>query len=434
MKVWEDSRTKTDIEIDQGGMKMEITKEELKQIIDDAVKTQLEAIRKDNPGQEDPTIGQGKTDLATILGQMGVEFHVAGNLIYTDKGSIISNATPITPWVKLSPEMENYAQAIIMLIKSGGTRTDAVMKLLQENTDTAGGYLVPEEFEATVVQYDTAPTIVWPRATIWPMGTDKLGMPKLAQRSDKDAADFDHFAGVVFTWTEEGHTKTETEPSFEFLELIAHELSGYTAVTNILLEDSTLNIMNFLTGLFRRAWLWFTDRAFLRGQGARQPLGVISDPAVLVVNRAVAGTVTYADVLAMDTKLPAVFDQGAVWMCNKDVLNALRGQVDAAGQPVLQQFYHTGPGGIGMGQIDMMLGYPIVKADQKTMPLGTRGDIILGNWSWYYIGQRKGFSMDISTHFLFRANQTAIRVTGRLDGQAAIPEAFCVLDVVTAGS
>lgn len=413
---------------------MELTKEELKQIIADTVKEQVEAIRKVDPGQEDPTVAQSTTNLGTIMSQMGIQFNTIGNLLYTDKGSILDNTNSLAPWVKLSPEMERFAKGTIELIRTRGAITEAVQKQLQENADPLGGYLVPEEFAATMVQYDTSPAVIWPRATIWTMNSDKLGMPKLAQRPDKDAADWDHFAGVVFTWTQEGVSKTPTHPGFEFLELVAHELSGFTAVTDILLEDSTLNIMNFLTGLFRRAWIWFTDKSFFRGNGSRQPMGIIPDPAVLTVNRAVAGSVTYADVLAMDTKLPSVFDQGAIWICSKDVMNSLRGETDAGGQPLLQQFYHTGPGGIGMGQINMMLGHSIVMADQKTQVLGVRGDIILCNPIWYYIGDRKRFVMDISKDFLFQSNQTAIRVTGRLDGQCAIPEAFVVLDITTVGS
>jgi len=278
------------------------------------------------------------------------------------------------------------------------------------------------------VQYDTEPAVVWPRATIWPMSTDKLGMPKLKQRPDFDSDAFDHFAGVSFTWTDEGGEKTETEPDFEFLELIAHELSGYTEITDTLIEDSAINIMNFITNLFRRAYVWTTDRVFIRGNGARQPLGIVQDPAVLTVNRQTANAVVYLDLLNMDSKLPSVFDSGAVWMASKKTLNSLRGQVDTNGQPVLQQYYHTGPGGVGMSQVMYMLGYPVVKSDAKTYDLGTKGDLILGNWSWYYIGDRKRFTMDASKHYKFRNNKTALRVCGRLDGQAAFPEAFVVLD------
>jgi hypothetical protein len=52
-------------------------------------------------------------------------------------------------------------------------------------------------------------------------------------------------------------------------------------------------------------------------------------------------------------------------------------------------------------------------------------------WNWYYIGFRQDFSMDSSIHYKFRHNRTALRCSGRLDGQAAMPKAFCVLNAAT---
>jgi HK97 family phage major capsid protein len=257
------------------------------------------------------------------------------------------------------------------------------------------------------------------------MGTDKIGMPKLAQRPDGIAGDdFDHFAGVSFTWTEEGGTKTETEPSFEFIELIAHELSGYTEVTNILLDDSAINLMNFLTNLFRSAWIWQTDSDFIRGNGGGRPLGIVNDPVALTVARTTAGTAVYTDIEGMATALPSVFDAGAVWLCNKQVISALRNERDSNNALLLQQMYSD----LSDGYQLTMLGYPVVKADGKTYPLGTKGDLILANLRHYYIGDRQNFTMDSSIHYQFRANKTALRVSGRLDGQPAIPEAFVILD------
>lgn len=397
--------------------------EELRDLITRIVREQVEAVRNSGQHVDDPVIRLGTINLGDTIAA-----NINGNLMTTKQGSVIDLASPAAPWKVLSPEMENFAKAFRELVQKHETR------LLQENSDPSGGYLVPEEFQATMVQYDTEPSCIWPRATIWPMTTDKLGMPKLAQRSDADAADWDHFAGVIFTWTEEGHAKTETEPDFEFLELIAHELSGYTAITDILIEDSAINLMNFLTGLFRRAYLWFTDRSFFRGNGARQPMGIILDPAVLMVNRTTAGAVTYQDILAMDDKLPSVFDQGAVWFGSKAVFNSLRNERDNNGALVLQQFYQPGPPGVGQKLVEYLAGYPAIRSDQKTMPIGVRGDLILCNPAWYYVGDRKRVTIDISKHYLFRDNKTAMRVTGRVDGQCAIPEAFVVLDVVTTGS
>lgn len=407
--------------------------EDLKKMISDIVKERVESLKASGQGLDGQIEITVADKVKTALEDMNVGAEVyGGGLIKTIEGSVINMNDYYHPWVQMSPKMAKFIDGFKLMVR--GAPKEAVVKLLQENDDTAGGYLCPEEFIAQMVQYDTEPAIMWPRATIWPMTTDKVGFPKLEQRPDEDAADFDHFAGISWTWTEEAHEKAETQPEFGFLELIAHELAGYTELSNTLIEDSAINILNFITGLFRKSYVWYTDRSFIRGNGARCPLGIVSDPAILTVPRAVAGTFTYADALDMDSKFPSVFQDGGVWFMNKKVLNALRGQVDTVGQPVLQQFYHSLPAGVGMSQITMLLGYPIVPSDGKTYNIGTKGDVILCNPKWYFIGDRRRFTLDTSPHFKFRSNRTAIRVCGRLDGQPAFSEAFVVLDDVTSAS
>jgi len=398
--------------------------EELQTIISQIVKEQIEAVRARGVQQDDPIIRHGTEP---IMGNM-IAANISGNLVTTKQGSVLDMSNRQNPWQSLSSGMENFSKAIRELIGNHQT------KLLQENTDPAGGYLVPEEFEAVMVQVDPVESCLWPRVTIWPMGTDSLSMPKLEQRMDHSASDYNPFAGIEWVWTQEGQSKEETEPDFSMLELIAHELSGYTEVTNILLEDSPLNLLNIFTGIFRKSWQWVTDRGFFRGNGARQMLGIIQDPSVLSVPRQTAGAVTYQDILNMDSKLNSCFDPNAHWFGSKAVYNSLRGQVDANGHPVLQQHYMPGPGGVGMRQVEFLLGYPAIRSCEKTMPLGQRGDLVLCDPALYYVGLRKGFSMDISKHFRFRQNRTALRVTGRLDGLCSIPEGFVLLDTVSVSS
>ena len=82
---------------------------------------------------------------------------------------------------------------------------------------------------------------------------------------------------------------------------------------------------------------------------------------------------------------------------------------------------------ISKGYDMTILGRPAILADGKIPVLGTAGDVILGAWQWYYVGFRQDFAMDSSRHYRFRHNRTALRCSGRLDGQAAIPQAFVQL-------
>jgi HK97 family phage major capsid protein len=348
---------------------------------------------------------------------------IDGGVMTTPQGSVINLNNKSNPWVYASEEMQGWAKDFATYLKNG-----MVSKLMSESVDPEGGYLVPEEFRNIMIMYDAEDTLVWQRSTVWPMSGEKIQFPKLAQNPDVEDAGFDHFAGVTFDWVEEGGEKPETEPTFAMVEMIVHELAGYSEITNTLLDDSVINLINYLTRLFRAAWYWYTDRSFIQGTGGKQPLGIINDPSVLSVFRQTASTIEFHDVLNMEARMPAVFDSGAVWFITKNGRAALRGQTTDNGDLVLQEHYFPD---LTKGYDMTILGRPAYLADGKIPALGSTGDLILGTWTWYYIGFRQDFSMDSSRHYKFRNNRTALRCSGRLDGQAAIPQAFVILDSAT---
>lgn len=416
---------------------MELTKEE-------AVKLLGDMVSKIADDKFDPVIAEMKAQLKALTDPLETKVHdradqgilairnIGGGgdgYVTTPDGSIFNMKTPNTPWVKLSPEVDAWAKAFQQLVGSRGT---IVSKDLVESDGSQGGFLVPDDFVASIVMYTPPDSVMWPRATIWPMGVEKLGMPRLAQTAydDDSESNIDHFAGVVFSWIEETDQKPETDPVFEFLELIVHEFAGYTEISNTLIEDSPINVMNFLTNLYGNAYMYYTDRVFFRGSGVGQPLGIVIDPRITIINRQTAGAVVFRDLLNMDTAMPSVFDSGAVWFANKAVLNSLRGQVDDNGQLVLREYYSDVAGGM----VSMLLGYQVIKADGRTYPLGTKGDLILCNPTHYYIGDRRRYTIDTSAHAQFRRNKLAVRLSGRLDGQPAQSKAFVVLDDVAVTS
>lgn len=351
-------------------------------------------------------------------------FKIDGGVMTTQKGSIINLNNKSNPWIAASQEMQEWAKDFASYLKTG-----TVSKLMSESVDTEGGYLVPEEFRNIMIMYDAEDTLVWSKATVWPMGGEKIQFPKLQQNPDVQDAGFDHFAGVSFEWTEEGGEKAETEPTFGMVEMIVHELAGYTEITNTLLDDSVINLINYLTRLFRAAWYYYTDKSFIQGTGGKQPLGIINDPSILTVFRQTADTIEVQDVLNMEARMPSVFDSNAVWFITKQGRAALRGQTvtSSSKELVLQEMYAD----LAKGYDMTILGKPAFLADGKIPAMSNTGDLILGTWAWYYIGFRQDFSMDSSRHFKFRNNRTALRCSGRLDGQAAIPQAFVALDAAT---
>ena len=413
---------------------MKITKEELIELLNKQAKeainsdafsqmvhTTLKAMITDL--QNDVTQPFGKNQASNMVAMMP-DVRIDGGYMTTKSGSVINLKNKRQPWIQASDEMKNWTTDFVTYLKTGNTT-----KLLNESVDTAGGYLVPEEFRALMIMYDVESTLIWSRATIWPMSGEKLAFPKLQQNPDVTDVNFDHFAGVSFDWVEEGGEKPSTEPEFALVEMIVHELAGYTEITNTLLDDSIINLLNYLTRIFRSAWYWYTDKAFIQGTGGKQPLGILNDPQVPSVNRQTAGAIEVQDVLNMESTMPAIFDGNAIWMITKKGRASLRGQTVSASSKelVLQEMY----GNLKDGYDMTILGKPAVLADGKIPNLGTEGDLILGAWQWYYIGFRQDFAMDSSRHYKFRNNRTALRCSGRLDGVASMPQAFIYLTDVS---
>jgi len=337
------------------------------------------------------------------------------------------------PFKAISPEAEEVIEKVWkpLMVEGGKVDTREAMEYIQKTTTVStegtadqGGITVPEEFSNEVIRYAEENSVVWPRAKIEPMGTDAKTIIKLDQTATTTGKD--DFAECEWYWTDEAGTKTQSKPKWKKIRLVAHKFAALWYSSEELVDDSAINIANFVVDLFRRAYVWKTDNEFINDTGNARPVGVLYDPGVIVRNRNTANQFYFQDALNMDSDLRPVFDAGAVWLMRKNCRNALRGQLDSNNSPVLKEYY-VGPQSVEKTAINYLLGYPIM-VTEKTSALGTAGDVILGNWAYYTIGLRQGFQSRMSYDFKFDEDLISWRFTGRLDGLPVIPEAFVILD------
>ena len=282
-------------------------------------------------------------------------------------------------------------------------------KALAEGIGATGGFLVPTEFRAQLLAVAAERAIVRPRATIIPMSRRSVQIPVLDQTSTTSGVSH-FFGGVRVYWTEEAGEKTETSPTFKQRELVAHKLAAITYCSDELLADSAITLQAFLTGPMglSGAIADEEDYAFLRGTGAGQPLGVITavNAPTLVVNRNAAGAFGFVDAVAMlESFLPG---SRGVWVMNQTVMDQVFRMVDPLGQYIwLPNAAQAGPG--------TLLGYPIVFTE-KLPTLGTQGDVLLADFSYYLLGDRQLTTVDSSIHNRYEYDQTTWRAVHRVDG------------------
>jgi len=325
----------------------------------------------------------------------------------------------VRPFVKLSPTMETFISNVKAI-----ARGETVAKTaLNEGDPTAGGYTVPEEFNSEVVRYETETAIVRPRARVWNMTRDKWSAPKLDQNTTTDSGNTGstNFAGIAFYYPGESGLKVESEPRFGRILLTAKKLIGLTSATDELLEDSAVNLANYLVALFGEGLAYLEDYKFLNGSGLGEPLGIINTTGIGSVARQTSSKIVLEDILGLDKELPAWADRNAVFLTTKAGIEQIRliGNTDTTTKLVFQESLRS-------GQPGTLLGKPVLVTD-KLPALGSKGDIILADLSRYYIGDRGAIQVASSIHDRFRYDETVFRLVKRHDGQPALPQAFVVL-------
>ncbi|MEJ2688278.1 MAG: phage major capsid protein, partial [Gammaproteobacteria bacterium] len=288
-------------------------------------------------------------------------------------------------------------------------------KDLVEGDGTSGGYLVPDEYLADLVQVsDPFQEVVFPRARKIPGSRRSVSIPVLDQSGTPAAAyKIEYYGGVLSYWTEEAGTKTESQPDFKMLELVAHKLAGYTQASDELLADSALGLDSLLRQLFGGAVRFRRDYAYLRGTGIGQPLGVINSGALLTTARDVANQISSNDIHSLLQIFLPTSMGNAVWVVSQTAMEQIFALSDGAQ-------YNWNQNAVQKPQM-MLYGIPIVWSE-KVPALGSVGDIMLCDFSYYYIYTRGGLAIDVSQHYAFINDLTTWRFVFRTDGQPSLSD------------
>jgi HK97 family phage major capsid protein len=294
---------------------------------------------------------------------------------------------------------------------------------LAENSGVTGGYIVPPEFAQQLLSTAAEENFIRPRAYVQPMGSATLQFPYLDVTTVQTAGTSPFFGGVVLNWTEEAQTRTETEPQFKMLELKAHELSGYAVSSNILLQDANFGLEKFLYTIFGKAIGWYEEFAFLQGNGVGKPLGILNAAPTIAVTRAGGGLVQFADVAGMWAKLLPVSWSKAIWTFSPSVVPQLLQLKDGANRAIFISIDQ----GATKSPNWALLGRPAFPTE-KVPALGTKGDVMLIDPSFYVIGDRMQIEIAASEHVNFLKNQMTWRVVERVDGQPWLDKAITLQD------
>jgi len=297
------------------------------------------------------------------------------------------------------------------------------LRAISEGIPSDGGFLIPPAFASNIFDVALEGEIVRPRATVYPMQSDSLTVP--ASTIGDHSANL--YGGTTAAWGPEGGTLAESQPKFRAMELIAKKLSIYTVTTSEWAEDA-LNPDTYLRGVFASALGWYLDQAFLKGDGCGRPLGALKSPCLVVVAKELGqakSTLTYGNLTAMLGRLAPESFSRSVWVCHQTLIPQLLGLSVTIGTggayiPALSQ---------AGGQFTLLT--RPVAFTEKTEPLGSQGDILLGDFAAYSVGMRSGLRLERSIGPLFQQDKISWRAITRCDGQPLWDKPLTLADGVT---
>lgn len=285
-----------------------------------------------------------------------------------------------------------------------------------EYDDSQGGYLVPPEYSARLQNIQLQSALVRPLAMFMPMGSNRLAINAVVDEDHRTTL----FGGITLYRPGEAELKTQSKPTFRQVVLTLHKITGLTAASDEMIEDSPQSIEVLLTNLFGQAIAWQEDDDFINGTGINMALGIV--PAGAMITQAAqpaqaANTVVAANIVNMWSRLHPICMRNAVWMCNSGVLPQLYQLGIAVGTGGSVVF--TPAGGLSASPYAALMGRPLM-VTEHCQALGTAGDIILADWSQYVIGGKsRGGEAKIasSIHLYFDYDLVAFRFVLRYDGQ-----------------
>lgn len=285
-----------------------------------------------------------------------------------------------------------------------------VTNALQIGTDSEGGYLVPDEYEKTLVEALEEENIFRQMAKVIQTSSGDRKIPVVASKG-------------TASWIDEEGAFPESDDSFGQVSIGAYKLGTMIKVSEELLNDSVFDLQSYISREFARRIGAKEEEAFFTGDGKGKPLGVLAATggAETGVTAASATAVTADELMDLYYSLKSPYRKKSVWVLNDSTIKAIRKLKDTNGQYLWQP-------SLTAGTPDTILGRPVkTSAYMPVIAAGARS-IAFGDFSYYWIADRQGRSFKRLNELFAATGQVGFLASQRVDGKLILAEAIKVLE------
>jgi HK97 family phage major capsid protein len=317
---------------------------------------------------------------------------------------------PVNPDMdeKTGRASDEYKKAFWNVMRSKNPRQD-VLNALSIGEESEGGYLVPNEFERTLIQTLEEENIFRKLAKIIQTSSGDRKIPIVVTKG-------------TASWLDEGEDYDEDDVVFGQASIGAYKLGTMIKVSEELLNDSVFNIEEFISTEFARRIGAKEEEAFLVGDGEGKPTGIFAATggAQIGATAAANNAITADEVIDLVYSLKSPYRKNAVFILNDATVKVLRKLKDGQGQYLWQP-------SLTAGTPDTLLNRPVyTSAYAPTIAAGAR-TIAFGDFKYYWIADRQGRSFKRLNELYATTGQVGFLGSQRVDGKLILPEAIKVL-------
>lgn len=284
-----------------------------------------------------------------------------------------------------------------------------ILNALQVGSDTEGGYLVPDEFERTLIEALEEENIFRRIAKVIQSNSGDKKIPIVASKGSA-------------AWVDEEGTYGESDDEFGQASLGAYKLGTLIKISEELLNDSAFDMESYIAKEFSRRIGAKEEEAFFTGNGTGKPTGILAATGGAEVGVTTAGStaITADEVIDLYFSLRVPYRKNAVWIMNDATVSAIRKLKDGQGQYLWEPSLVSGvPNKILGCEVITSPYMPTIAAGAKT--------IVFGDFSYYWIADRQGRIFKRLNELYATTGQVGFIGNQRVDGKLILPEAIKVL-------
>ena len=305
-----------------------------------------------------------------------------------------------------------------------------IRSALAGGINTAGGVLVPEEFERAIIDLREQYGVFRRLVRVRPMGSDTTNIPRRT-------------GGLTAYYTGENTAGTESDATWDNVQLVAKKLMVLTRMSSEVSEDAIIDLADTMASEIAYAFALKEDTVGFTGTGISTDGGIVGVNVKIIdgnhtkgVVDATSATDTLPEIDAEDlinlmSVIPMYARAGSSWICSPTALDVVFNAIKVAGGGNTRDM---------LGDLDTprFLGYPIVVTDiypdnvatvYNNLPMIGFGNLGMA----CSLGDRRGIRVALSSEQYWEEDQIGVKGTMRHDinvhdlGSTTVKSPFAVL-------